>query len=305
MKAVVYKEYGGPEVLQLVDLPEPKFAQNSILVRVKAAGLNPADSVLQAGHGDGIMDAWFPVIPGWDVAGIVERVGSGVTEFSPGDEVIGYINEAILRHGTFAEQVASSVGYFARKPKNSSWEQAAALPLSGLTAYQAVVRHARVGSVETLLIYGAAGGVGSLAAQIALSLGVRVIGSATQRNHEYLKSIGVDPVPSDDGLFESVRRLVPNGVDAVLDTVGKGTLARTNALHGPRARVFSVADVGSGVATVYARHDSIDLMKLVELVETSKVVVRIGETFPLEAAAEAQIALRDRRFAGKIVLVVS
>jgi NADPH:quinone reductase-like Zn-dependent oxidoreductase len=251
------------------------------------------------------MDAWFPVIPGWDVAGIVERVGSGVTEFSPGDEVIGYINEAILRHGTFAEQVASSVGYFARKPKNSSWEQAAALPLSGLTAYQAVVRHARVGSGETLLIYGAAGGVGSLAAQIALSLGVRVIGSATQRNHEYLKSIGVDPVPSDDGLFESVRRLVPNGVDAVLDTVGKGTLARTNALHGPRTRVFSVADVGSGVATVYARHDSIDLMKLVELVETSKVVVRIGETFPLEAAAEAQIALRDRRFAGKIVLVVS
>lgn len=139
-------------VLRLIEHPEPKVAQNSILIRVKTAGLNPAAAALQAGHGDGFMDAWFPVIPGWDVAGIVERVGAGVTEFGTGDEVIGSANESILRHGTFAEQVASSVEYFARKPKNASWEQAGALPLSGLTAYQAVVQHMKLRKAETLLI---------------------------------------------------------------------------------------------------------------------------------------------------------
>ena len=304
MKAIVYERYGGPEVLRLVELPEPKIAQNSILIRVKTAGLNPADAALQAGHGDGFVDAWFPVIPGWDVAGIVERAGAGVTEFRPGDEVIGYVNESILRHGTFAEQVASSVEYFARKPKNASWEQAGALPLSGLTAYQAVVQHMKLRKAETLLIHGAAGGVGSLSAQIGLSLGARVIGSASPRNHSYLTSIGVEPVPYDDRLLERVDQLVPNGVDAVLDCIGNGTLERTSAVHGAGTRVLSIADSGPGITTVYARHAAMDLAKLVELVETSQLVVRIGGVYPLEAAAEAQTALRDRSVPGKAVLII-
>jgi NADPH:quinone reductase-like Zn-dependent oxidoreductase len=106
MKSIIYRRYGGPEVLELADVPDPKLAQNSVLIRVKAAALNPADLALQAGLGASIMDAWFPVIPGWDVAGIVERVGAGVTEFTAGDEVIGFVREEILHHGTYAEKIS-------------------------------------------------------------------------------------------------------------------------------------------------------------------------------------------------------
>jgi len=124
VKAIVYKRYGGPEVLELVELPEPKVGQSSVMVQVKAAGLNPADVGIQAGAGDSIIDAWFPVIPGWDVAGVVMATGPGVTEFRRGDEVIGFVYEGILRHGAYAERIAAAVHYFVRKPRNATWAQA-------------------------------------------------------------------------------------------------------------------------------------------------------------------------------------
>jgi NADPH:quinone reductase-like Zn-dependent oxidoreductase len=114
MDAIVYRKFGGPEVLELVELPEPKVGQGSVLVQVKAAALNPADIGMQAGAADGIIDARFPVTPGWDVAGVVQAVGAGVTEFRPGDEVIGFVYEGILRHGTYAERIAAAAHYFAR-----------------------------------------------------------------------------------------------------------------------------------------------------------------------------------------------
>src|SRR5580698_11101302 len=119
MKAVIYRQYGGPEVLEIADVPEPKLSQTNVLIRVKAAALNPADHMLQEGLGDSFMDAWFPVIPGWDVAGIVEHAGAGVSEFASGDEVIGFVREEILRHGTYAEKVSASVAYLVRKPRNA------------------------------------------------------------------------------------------------------------------------------------------------------------------------------------------
>jgi NADPH:quinone reductase-like Zn-dependent oxidoreductase len=125
VRAIIYRRYGGPEVLELADVPNPKLAQNSVLIRVKAAALNPADLALQAGLGDSIMDAWFPVIPGWDVAGIVERVGAGVTEFAAGDEVIGFVREEILHHGTYAEKISAPASTLVRKPRNATWAQAA------------------------------------------------------------------------------------------------------------------------------------------------------------------------------------
>src|SRR6202795_350664 len=167
MKAIIYRQYGGPEVLEYAEVPAPKLSQNGVLIRVKAAALNPADHKLQAGLGDSIMDAWFPVIPGWDVAGVVERVGAGVTEFAPGDEVIGYIRQEILHHGAYAELVSAPVEALARKPRTATWPEAAGLPLAGLTAYRAIVQTLEVQPGETVLIHGAAGGVGVLAAQLA------------------------------------------------------------------------------------------------------------------------------------------
>ncbi len=123
MKAMIYRRYGGPEVLVFTDVPEPKLSQTNVLIRVKAAALNPADLALQAGLGDSIMDAWFPVIPGWDVAGVVERVGAGVTEFAAGDEVIGFVREGILHHGTYAEKIAVPASTLVRKPRNATWRK--------------------------------------------------------------------------------------------------------------------------------------------------------------------------------------
>jgi len=303
VKAIIYRKYGGPEVLELAEVPEPKVAQNSVLIRVKAAALNPADHVLQAGLGDSIMDAWFPVIPGWDVAGIVERVGAGVTEFAVGDEVIGFVREEILHHGTYAEMVSVPASTLVRKPNNATWAQAAGLPLAGLTAYQAIVHSLHVTKGETVLIHGASGGVGSLAAQIAIAQGARVIGSGSVLTHSYLRSIAVEPVLYGEGLVGEVRSLVPSGVDAILHCGGRGVLALNAHLGGIGLRVCSVADSAPGVTSVFARMDQSDLLQLVELVEAGLLTVPIAAVYPLEAAAKAQLTLiNGGKGPGKIVL---
>ncbi|QHN03623.1 NADP-dependent oxidoreductase [Granulicella sp. WH15] len=305
MKAIIYRQYGGPEVLEFTEVPEPKLSQTNVLIRVKAAALNPADHVLQEGLGDSIMDAWFPVIPGWDVAGIVEHAGAGVSEFVPGDEVIGFVREEILRHGTYAEKVSAGVSSFVRKPRNATWAHAAALPLAGLTAYQAIVDALNIREGETLLIHGASGGVGSIAAQIALSRGAKVVGSASESNHSYLRSIGVEPVVYGDRLVEDVRKIIPSGVDAIFDCVGRGVLSLNAQLGRAGVRACSIAGAAPDTKTVFARANQQDLMKLVELVESGALVVPIAATYPLANAAIAQQALRNGRNApGKVVLEV-
>jgi NADPH:quinone reductase-like Zn-dependent oxidoreductase len=305
VKAIIYRHYGGPEVLELAEVPDPKLGQNNVLIGVKAAALNPADHVLQVGLGDSIMDAWFPVIPGWDVAGVVERVGAGVTEFAAGDEVIGFVREEILRHGTYAEKISVPVSTLVRKPRNATWAQAAGLPLAGLTAYQAIVHTLKLTMGETLLIHGASGGVGSLAAQIAVQCGARVIGSGSTANHGYLRSITVEPVLYGDLLVRDVRTIVPDGVDAVLDCVGRGVLALNPQLGRIGWRACSIADGAPGVTTVFARMDQADLLRLVELVEAGELTVPVAATYPLKNAAMAQLALRNGgNGPGKIVLEV-
>jgi NADPH:quinone reductase-like Zn-dependent oxidoreductase len=304
MKAVVYRRYGGPEVLEYTDVPDPKLAQNSVLVRVRGAALNPADHQLQAGEGESHTDAWFPVIPGWDVAGVVERVGVGVSEFAPGDEVIGYIRQDILHHGAYAELVSAPVETLVRKPRTASWPEAAGLPLAGLTAYLAIVQTLNVEPGEAVLIHGAAGGVGVLAAQLALARSSRVIGATSAGHHDFLRSIGVLPVAHGQGISDRVRALAPNGLDAVLDCVGKGVLHTTANLGSSRMRVCSIADGGPGITTVFARPDRAALTRLVEMVDEGNLRVPIAATYPLAQAAAAQTALKQPHAPGKIVLVV-
>jgi NADPH:quinone reductase-like Zn-dependent oxidoreductase len=304
LKAVVYRRFGGSEVLEYTDVPNPKLAQNSVLVRVRAAALNPADHQLQAGLGVSHTDAWFPVTPGWDVAGVVERVGAGVSEFAPGDEVIGYIRQDILHNGAYAELVSAPVETLVRKPRTVSWPEAAGLPLAGLTAYRAIVQTLNVEPGETVLIHGAAGGVGVLAAQLALARASRVIGAASMGHHDFLRSIGVLPVAHGEGIAHRVRALAPNGLDAVLDCVGKGVLHTTANLGSSRMRACSIADVGPSITTVFARLDRAALTRLVEMVDEGKLRVPIAATYPLAQAAAAQTALKQPHPAGKIVLVV-
>ncbi|MEU6491658.1 NADP-dependent oxidoreductase [Streptomyces sp. NPDC046984] len=306
MKAMVYRRYGGPEVLEPAELPEPKTHVDTVLVRVKAAALNPADLALQAGALDDALDTYFPVIPGWDIAGVVERPGPATPEFPAGSEVIGYIRGDVQRaHGGMAEFVAADVRTLFRKPRTMSFTQASGLPLTGLTAYQAVVHALDVQQGETLLVHGATGGVGSLAVQIALSRGARVIGTASERDHEYLRALGAEPVTYGYGVTDHVRELVPNGADAVLDTHGHGVLTATARAAAHDARVASIADAGlTGVLPVFCRMDHADLSALVELAEADRLRVRIGATYPLERAADAQRALAAGDVAGKIVITI-
>ncbi|SNS33964.1 NADP-dependent oxidoreductase [Actinacidiphila glaucinigra] len=307
MRAVVYRRYGGPEVLELTELPTPRTHVDSVLVRVRAAALNPADLALQAGALDSAVETYFPVVPGWDIAGVVERAGPAAPEFAPGDEVIGYIRGDVQRaHGGLAELVAADVRTLVRKPVTMGFAEAAGLPLAGLTAYQAVVRALDVRPDETLLVHGAGGGVGSLAVQIALARGARVIGTAAPADHGYLRSLGAEPVVYGHGAASRVRELAPRGADAVLDTAGGGTLAATADAARAGARTASVAETGvPGVVPVFCRLERADLAALVELAEAGGLSVRIAAAYPLERAADAQRLLASGGSRGKVVVDVT
>jgi NADPH:quinone reductase-like Zn-dependent oxidoreductase len=303
MRAVVYREFGGPEVLGLEQVDLPKMSQNTVLVRTRAAALNPADHMLQEGLAEDAMDAFFPVIPGWDVAGVVERVGPGVWELAPGDEVIGYVRSDVLHAGTYAEFVAADVGAFVRRPRRMSWEAAAGLPLAGLTAHQALDRVLAVRSGETLLVHGGAGGVGSLAVQLAVARGARVLGTASPANHAYLRTIGAEPLDYGDELLDEVRSRAPDGVDAVLDTAGRGGLDLTPRVGTAEVRAAMTTGDHPLARPVFARLDRAHLEALVALAEDGRLDVRVAATYPLEEAADAQRALRTGHSPGKIVLV--
>ena len=307
MKGISYSRYGGPDVLEYGEVRDPKIGPDAVLVKVRAAAVNPVDWKAREGYLDGMLEAVFPVVPGWDVSGVVVRPGVSVTEFAVGDEVIGYVREDFLSRGTFAEYVAAPVRTLARKPRNLSWEEAAGLPLVGLTAYQVLYKALQVKRGETVLVHAAAGGVGSIAVQLARHLGARVIGTASERNHDFVRGLGCEPVRYGEGLAERVRGLAPEGVDAVFDTVGGEALKASANLLTPEGRLASIADgevLGYGGRYCWVRPDAEDLLRLTELTEQGVVSVHVSETFPLERAADAYRLNQEGRTRGKIVVTV-
>ncbi|MBV1947544.1 NADP-dependent oxidoreductase [Streptomyces sp. BV129] len=308
MKAISYRRYGGPEVLEYGELPEPKVGPDQVLIRVRAAAVNPVDWKCREGYLDPILNTVFPVVTGWDVSGVVVRPGASVVEYEEGDEVIGYVREDLLSLGTFAEYIAAPVRTLARKPAAMSFEEAAGLPLAGLTAYQVLVQILNVRRGETVLVHAAAGGVGSLAVQIASHLGARVIGTASERNHAYVRSLGGEPVSYGEGLAERVRGIAPEGVDAAFDTAGGETLKISAQLLTPGGRLASIADpdvTEYGGRYWFVRPDAEDLTELARLADQGAVSVHVDRTFPLERTAEAQQLSQEGRTRGKIVVTVA
>jgi NADPH:quinone reductase-like Zn-dependent oxidoreductase len=305
VKAIQYRSYGGPEVLEVTEVPDPKMFADLVLVGIEAAALNPADLVFQSGAVDSLVDSLFPVTPGWDVAGVIEQAGAAVTGFRPGDEVLGFVRGKAMHYGTYAEKISAQPRQLVRKPKNLSWAQAAGLPVAGLTAYQAIVHSLTVTAEDTVLVHGAAGGVGHLAVQIATARGARVIGTGSRASQAFIESLGATPVQYGDELVEQVLKIAPNGVNAVLDTAGRGSLSTTSALAAPGARVASITRSTTeheGTIDVYLHPDRDDLTRLVELAEEGKLTVHVERTFPLDQAAEAQQLLGGGHARGKIVL---
>lgn len=307
MKAVIYDEYGDESALKYADdQPDPKVGPDSVLVRVRAAGVNPVDWKATAGYLDGAFEFYFPVIPGWDLAGVVEAVGASVRDYQVGDDVLGYVRKDHLHGGTYAELVSAPQRTLAHKPAEIGWEQAAGLPLAGLTAYQAL-RAVGVGAGDTVLVHAAAGGVGSLAVQIAGILGARVIGTASERNHEFLREIGAEPVEYGEGLAERVRELAPGTVDAAVDFVGGDAPAVSKDLVTDPTRVASVTDASVrdfGGVYVFVRPDHEDLTQLAAWAAQGRLTVHVDASLPLERAAEAYKLSKTGRTRGKIVLTV-
>ncbi|MFI5726618.1 NADP-dependent oxidoreductase [Streptomyces cyaneofuscatus] len=307
MKAISYNAYGSADVLEYGERPDPKVGPDTVLVKVRAAAVNPVDWKAREGYLQGGLDAVFPVIPGWDVSGVVVQPGVAVDEFGVGDEVIGYVREDFLSRGTFAEYVAAPVRTLARKPLSLSFEEAAGLPLAGLTAYQVLHRTLKIRDGDTVLVHAAAGGVGSLAVQIARHTGCRVIGTASARNHDHVRSLGAEPVEYGDGLADRLRELVPEGFDAAFDTVGGEALRVSAETLAEGGRLASIADsevFSYGGRYAFVRPDAADLAQLAELAEQGIVTVHVDRVFPLEQAAEAYRLNQEGRTRGKIVVRV-
>jgi len=307
MKAVAYETFGGAEVLRVVDRPEPHVGPDSVLVKVVAVGLNPVDYKIREGYLRGLIDTHLPAVPAWDVAGVVVKPGLDTPELEAGDEVLAYARKDVVSDGTLAEYVSVPVRTAAKKPAGLSFEQAAALPLAGLTALQ-TVRRSGLGAGSTVLVHAAAGGVGSIATQLAVHAGARVVGTASPGNHDYLRGLGAEPVAYGDGLVAAARALAPGGFDVVLDYVGGAAVDTAPDLLAEGGTIVSIADARArtelGGQYVWVRPDPAGLAELADLAARGVLKVEIAQTFDLDHAADAYRALETGHTRGKIVVTV-
>jgi NADPH:quinone reductase-like Zn-dependent oxidoreductase len=310
MKAIALHGFGGPDVLSLQELPDPPVGPDCVLVAVRGAGVNPVDWKIREGYLTRGFPHHFPLIPGWDVAGVVAAVGPAVSTVAVGDEVMAYARKDSIEHGTYAEFVAVTDRAVALKPAALTFSQAAALPLAGLTALQALEAVA-VGKGDRVLVHAAAGGVGHLAVQIARALGAeQVIGTASPGNHDFVRSLGATPVSYGDSLVDEVTALVGGDgrVDAVFDTVGGTALEQSARLVREAERHVSITDAqtvhAQGGRYVFVRPDGLGLSHLAELAERGALRVEVAREFPLAEAAHAHEVQQGGHVRGKLVLTV-
>src|SRR5215217_4197634 len=298
MRAIAVNDWGGRDRMELLDVEPPPVAPDVVLVRVRAAGLNPVDYKVREGKLADKFPFHFPVVLGWDVAGTVESVGPAVTWFKPGDPVYGYNRRHDLGLGTYAEYTTGPEGYFAH------------MPLASLTAHQAIERAGLRGG-ETLFVPGGAGGVGHFAVQLARERGARVIASASPKNHDFLRELGAEPVDyTSEDVPARVHELSPgDGADAALDTWGGDGREEVLATLRRGGRLVSLASPapdqrdGYEIHYIFVRPSGYDLGEhITPLVQEGRLRPHVDEVFPLERAAEAHERLEQGHVRGKLVL---
>jgi len=309
MKAVVIHEYGDPEVLKYEDVPRPEPKDDQLLIRVIAAGVNPVDAMIRSGMFDREGTRAFPIILGGDVAGVVEKVGSKITKFKAGDPVFAYVS--LDNSGGYAQYALVTEREAAPKPKSLTYVEAAAVPIAGMTAWQALVDTAKLSAGQTVLIHGGSGGVGSFVIQIAKARGAKVIATASTANQEFLKQLGADvAIDYTKQKFEDVAK----DVDVVLDSIGRDTLARS----------YGVVKKGGIIVSLVARPKQDELQKhgirgtalnvestseqlaeIGERIDARKIKVIVSQTFPLSEAMKAQEQVATGHTRGKIVLKIA
>lgn len=308
MKAVRIHAYGGPEVLVQEEAPRPEVAAGEVLIRVRAAGINPLDWKVRAGYVQEWLQHRLPLIPGWDVSGVVEAIGVGYTDLNIGDEVYGMLD--FTRDGAYAEYAVARAHDLALKPSSIDHVQAAAVPVAALTAWQSLFDLAGLSAGQTVLIHGAAGGVGHFAVQLARWIGARVIGTASARNVSFVRELGADQVIDyQTTSFESAV----SDVDVVLDTQGGetqqrswkvvrtgGTLVSTVGISSPEA----AAEHGARGKHVRVRADANQLAQIAALIDTGDLKPFVNSVLPLAEAASAHELSQSGHVRGKIVLQV-
>jgi NADPH:quinone reductase-like Zn-dependent oxidoreductase len=300
MKAVVYEDYGGPEVLKVADLDEPHAGPRQIRIAVRAAGVNPIDFKQRGGAMREFQPLDFPVIDGREAAGVVDEVGEGASA-SVGDEVLGF---AV---GGGAAELAI-LDDFAAKPADASWEEAGGLPVAAETSARVFEVLGGLAAGQTIVINGAAGGVGAVAVQLAAARGARVIGTASERNHDFLRSLGAEPTTYGDGMAERIRALAPDGVDLAFDTAGRGGIPDLIELTGDPARVATIADFQAGSLGVKVTGGAegralSGLTEATSLIEAGRLKVPIERAFTFAEAGEAHRVIEEGHVRGKLVLV--
>jgi NADPH:quinone reductase-like Zn-dependent oxidoreductase len=298
MKAVRFSQFGGPEVLQIVELPDPRPGPGQVRIAVRAAGVNPSDWKKR----QGLMDPELPQTLGYEAAGVVDELGAGVTDVAVGDRVFGFSADGA------AQAELAVLAYYAPIPPSLDFPAAAALPAAVETAARALDQLG-VGDGSRLLINGASGSVGAAAVQLAVARGARVIGTASPANHRYLRSLGAEPVAYGEGLAERVRAIAPDGVDLALDVAGSGVLPELIELADGPGHVVTIADFagaqehgvrfssGESGRALYA------LDGIGELVESGRFALPVAQTFPLADVAAAQLASEGGHAPGKLVLL--
>ncbi|HEY3653107.1 MAG TPA: NADP-dependent oxidoreductase [Streptosporangiaceae bacterium] len=303
MKAARFSRFGGPEVLEIADLPDPHPGPGQVRIAVCAAGVNPSDWKKR----EGLMDPELPQTMGHEAAGVVDELGEGVADVAVGDRVFGLSAEGA------AQAELAVLSFYAPIPPSLDFAGAAVLPAAIETATRALDQlgvGAGAGRGGTLLINGASGSVGSAAVQLAVVRGARVIGTASPASHDYLRSLGAEPVAYGEGLAGRVRALAPDGVDAALDVAGSGVLPELIELAGGPEHVVTIADFG-GAREHGVRFSSGDtgravhvLAEIGELIESGRFTLPVAQTFPLAEIAQAHRTGEDGHVRGKLVLVI-
>lgn len=309
MKAVRLHAYGGPDVLRLEEVRCPCPAMDEVLVRVQAAGVNPVDWKVREGYLKDMLRHRLPLIPGWDVCGVVEEAGSQVTRFKVGDAV--FSRPDIKRDGAYAEYIVIRESEAAFKPKSLDPVHAAAIPLAALTAWQSLIEAAGLAAGQRVLIHAAAGGVGGFAVQLAKWRGAQVIGTASAANHDYLRALGADEVVDYRALpFEKAV----GEVDVVFDTMGGETQERSWQVLKKGGILVSIlappspekaASLGVRQAFVFVQPNAEQLARLAQLADEGTLKTCVARVLPLEEARQAQDLSQAGHTRGKIVLKVT
>lgn len=308
MKAVRIHEYGNENVLKYEDAPIPEIQDDEVLIKIHAASVNPVDWKIREGYLKEMIPYKFPLTLGWDVSGVIETVGSKVTNFQKGDAV--YSRPDIARNGTYAEYVAVKSHEVALKPKSIDHNHAASIPLAGLTAWQALFQIANLSQGQRVLIHAAAGGVGSFAVQLAKTRGAYVIGTASAGKHDYLRELGIDEaVDYTTVKFEDTVK----DIDVVFDTIGGDTLERSWKVLKPGGHLVSIAEIPSDEKRkahkvksnfLFVQPNAEQLGKIADLVDQGKIQTHLEKVFPLQQTKDAHLLSQTGRVKGKIVLQV-